>query len=651
VKTALLLAGALLGAQTADRLHGEAMRLLREGKAKEAEAKALETLSQSRRFVAEEEIGKRPERGLLFEEMILEARRSYRARRAGYFRTLGDALSAQEKWAPARKAYRRSLGIEAAPDLYAIMSRHPDLDLQAKLDLLLEAYLAPGSDRGALEVELLATGAYLDRHALKAGLDRKRFGKLSESYPDLELLDRAFPQFQASADGGPLVVSQLFQQGIDLVVYFPVAGCGRCSEELDGIAAPIRDARGKRRLIEVAAFVPESDLPVARRISRLLSLPVRVARTDFVPASAGALPAGEIRVVARGGMTQIRIPMESGPASAEIRARVQSILAFLDAPGLPTEERPELASIPVVSLSRETDDRRAFAEWVATLEKLEKGPAPLDVLHDQLNRLAPRIVPSGREETIAFLTTLSRLEGAHAAKSHFLGLLWDRVGERLLESAKGLDPSIRRTPTGDEGAFFLAVDGNRLLIQRSFAGEGGLSHVDFVLEDESGSPAIRFATREENEPRGVAALQNGAAFFFDSGARLWSGGQVVFEGGPVSVLDGSLVQLRSAIVDTPKADGPLFFDRAGSAEETPLERGLRLFQQGDFGGALLAFGEAEKAIDPVAPYDASDLAYDRARALHEQGKRQEALALFRSIGDVTYQALVDEKARLIESGR
>jgi tetratricopeptide (TPR) repeat protein len=370
-----------------------------------------------------------------------------------------------------------------------------------------------------------------------------------------------------------------------------------------------------------------------------------------VPASAGALPAGEIRVVARGGMTQIRIPMESGPASAEIRARVQSILAFLDAPGLPTEERPELASVPVVSLSRETDERRAFTEWVSTLEKLEKGPAPLDPLYEEINRLAQRVVPSGREETIAFLTTLARLEGAHAAKSHFLGLLWDRVGERLLETAQALDPSIRRTPAGAEGAFFLAVNGSRVLIQRSFAAGAELRHVDFVLEDESGSPAIRFAAREENEPRGVAALENGAAFFFDSGARLWESGQVVFEGGPVAVVGGELVELRSAIVDRPKADGPLFFDRAGSGEDTALERGLRLFEQGDFGGALLAFGEAEKAIDPAAPYDASDLTYDRARALQEQGKRQEALALFRSIGDVTYQALVDEKARLIESGR
>ena len=49
--------------------------------------------------------------------MILEARRSYRERRARYFRTLGDALAAQEQWPASRKEYRRALGIEFIPGL------------------------------------------------------------------------------------------------------------------------------------------------------------------------------------------------------------------------------------------------------------------------------------------------------------------------------------------------------------------------------------------------------------------------------------------------------------------------------------------------------------------------------------------------------
>ena len=654
---ALLLAGILL-AERADVLHEEAVQLLQSGKAPEAEVKAREALAQSQRFVPEEEIGVRPDRGLLFEDMILEARKGYRERRARYFRTLGDALAAQEKWPASRKAFRRVLDIEAVSGLPLLMARHPDLDLESRLDLLIDAYLAPGSDRVELERELLETGAFLDRNALKAGLDRERFAKLKESYPDLELLDFAFPDFQAATDGGTLIPSQLYRAGTNLVVYFPVDGCGRCSEELDGLTDPVRDAQKRRLPIEVAAFVPESDLPVARRIARLLSMPIRVSRKDFLPASTDVLEGGEIRIVARGGMTQIRIPMGGGLASAEIRPRVAASLSFIDEPGLPTEARPEDASVRVVSLSRNSDERRAFTEWIATIEKLEAGPAPLDSLYSELNRVAHRVAPTDREDTWKLLRELSRLEGAHAAKNRFLGLAGERVGEKLLETAKSLDASVRRTPGGEEGVWHLSVAGKRIFLQRSFYTDEGLRDFDFVLEDDSGSLVVLWGARQENAPLGVAAVGDGAVFFFDCaercpGARLWSEGRVAFEGGPAAVIDSALVELRNALVDPPpeSGTGPLFHRSAAGANETALERGLRFFGEKDFAGALLAFKEAEKAIDPVAPYDASDLVYNRARALQEQGKRREALALFRSLGDVSYQSLVDEQARLIESGR
>ncbi len=654
---ALLLAGVLL-AERADVLHEEAVRLLQSSKAPEAEAKAREAIAQSQRFAPEEEIEKRPDRGLLFEDMILEARKSYRERRARYFRTLGDALAAQEKWAASRKAYRRALDIEAIPGLRLLMARHPDLDLESRLDLLGDAYLAAGSDRAQLETELLETGAFLDRNALKASLDRKRFGKLQESYPDLELLDEPFPDFQAATDGGTLIPSQLFRAGTDLIVYLPVDGCGRCSEELDGLTLPIREAQKRRLPIEVAAFVPESDLPVARRIARLLSMPVRVARKDFLPASTGALESGEIRIVARGGMTQIRIPMGEGLAAAEIRPRAGASLSFLDEPGLPTEARPEDASVRVVSLSREPDERRAFTDWIATIEKLEAGPAPLDDLYAELNRVAQRVAATDREDALSLLKALSRLRGAHAAKARFLGLVGERVGEKLLETAKALDASVRRTPGGEEGVFFLAIAVDRIYVQRSFHADGGLRDFDFVLQNQADSIAVLWGAPQEQRPLGVEPLSNGGAFFFDCdercpGARLWAEGKVAFDGGPTEILDSQLIELRSAIVDAPpkRGIGPLFHHRAAGVDESSLERGLRLFGEKDFTGALLAFQEAEKEIDPVAPYDASDLAYNRARALQEQGKRREALAHFRILGDVSYQSLVDEKARFIESGR
>jgi tetratricopeptide (TPR) repeat protein len=355
-------------------------------------------------------------------------------------------------------------------------------------------------------------------------------------------------------------------------------------------------------------------------------------------------------------MTQIRIPMADGLASGEIRPRVAAALAFLDEPGLPTEAEAEDASVRLVSLSKETDERRAFASHLATIEKLEAGPAPLDSMVSELNRVAQRIEPVDSAETWALLKSLSRIRGAHAAKNRFLGLAGERVGEKLLESAKALDPSVRSTPGGEEGILHLAVAENRIFLQRSFHTTEGFAAFDFVLGDQSGSLSVLWAAPEENVPLGVEAVRNGAAFLSDAGARLWADGRVVFEGGPVAVIDSTLVELRSAIVDPPpgrgpSSRGPRFHRPAGGTEEKALERGLRLFDEGDFAGALRAFEEAEKEIDPIAPYDASDLAYNRARALQELGKRREALALFRSLGDVSYLSLVDEKTRDLESGR
>jgi tetratricopeptide (TPR) repeat protein len=382
-------------------------------------------------------------------------------------------------------------------------------------------------------------------------------------------------------------------------------------------------------------------------------MPVRVSRTDFLPSSIRPLEGGEIRIVGRGGMTQIRVPLAEGPAAGEIRPRVAAALSFLDEPGLPTEKEPEDASVRLVSLKKETDERRAFTEWLGTIEKLEAGPAPLDSMYSELNRVALRIEPTDPADTLAILTALSRIRGAHAAKNRFLGLAGERVGEKLLESAKAIDPSVRRTPGGEEGILHVAVAEKRILVQRSFHTEAGLAAFDFVLGDQDGALSVLWAAREDNAPQGVEAVRNGAAFFSGAGARLWADGQVVFEGGPVAVIDSTLVELRSAIVDpAPGRDpGPRFHHIAGSAEEKALERGLRLFREGDFASAHQAFEQAEKEIDPAAPYDRSDIEYNRARALQEQGKRREALALFRSLGDVSYQSLVDEKARAIESGR
>ena len=87
---------ALLVQASADTAHDNARQKLEASDAAGAEAEAREALALSLSFLPELELESRPDKGLLFEDMILEARETYRERRAAYFRTLGDALAAQE---------------------------------------------------------------------------------------------------------------------------------------------------------------------------------------------------------------------------------------------------------------------------------------------------------------------------------------------------------------------------------------------------------------------------------------------------------------------------------------------------------------------------------------------------------------------------
>jgi hypothetical protein len=662
------LAAFLLQAHAADAPYQAALSLLGSGDAAAAETKAREALALSQRFTPEEEIEHRPEKGLLFEEMIQEARKSYRDRRSHYFIALGDALAAEKKWPQARKSYRRAMGIEASPELWYKMAGHPDLAHSERVGFLLEAYLAPGADRARLEAELLATGSFRTRNALKASLDRVRFAKLEESFPELELLDRAFSDFQAATDAGTLIPSQLFRAGTTLLVYAPVDGCGRCSEELDGLTVPVLDARKRRRLIEVAAFVRERDLPDARRIVRLLGMSVGVGRKEGLPPALDFLEQGEIRFVAHGGLTQIRLPMSETIGAFEIQRAAEAILAFFEEPGLPTEKEPEDASLPVVSLKKGADDDTTLREWIEGTRKLEAGPAPLDDLYAEIGRMSQRVVSESAErgELFELLGELSRLEGAIVAKTRVIGALGDRVGEHMLERAQRLDPAVRRTPAGEVGVFHVAVspgrEERRAYLQRSFESDSGLKHFDFVLDADKGLVPV-FAAPSEGKPLGVEAVAAGGVFHSGCsepdrpGCRGVMGiapnGDVLGQATPGAVVEGKAVAIQRALVDVagfPEA-GPHFYRRFDGTAETALERGLRLFEHADFAGAAKAFEEAEKEIDDVAPYDLSDLLYDRGRAFQEQRKRREALEIFRSLGDVSYQALVDEKARLIESGR
>ncbi len=652
---------ALLVQASADTAYENARQKLEASDAAGAEAAAREALALSLSFLPELELEARPDKGLLFEDMILEARESYRERRAAYFRTLADALAAQEKWRASRKAYRRAAQMEPDPEIFLLMADDEDLDGAERVALVLDAYLSSGADRIGLEERLLESGLFRSRNALKASLDARRFPELQSKFPDLELLPGAFPSFQVVTDAGNLNTGELYARGGRLLVYVPVDTCAHCSEQLDGLTIPVTEARKRDAPFFVAAFVPESELPIARRIVRLLAMQVGVGRLEGVPPSVGFYGDGELRVVARGGITQIRIPMYPDLRASEIRRRVEAIFEFLDDPDLPTEERPEHASIPIVTLERHVNEQRALYEWIDQIEKLEAGPAPLDDLYEQLRRLALSIARGSRSRDVGFevMAALSKLDGASASKTRTLALLGSDIGDRLLAAVQKIDANVRRTALSGRGFSFVHViesEPRRVLLQRPFQTIDGLRHFNFVLEDDGHDLKLVFLAPEDDIPRGVEAVgaDDDAAFHFASGEdcsglRLVRGGELVYENCAAAVLDGELVEVRSALVD-PFPGGPVYFRRNVllEHEDTALERGLQLFERGDFAGAAAAFEEASGNVDPVAPYDASELVYNRARSLEEQGKRREALALYRSLGDVGYQSLVDEGAGRIE---
>jgi tetratricopeptide (TPR) repeat protein len=225
---------------------------------------------------------------------------------------------------------------------------------------------------------------------------------------------------------------------------------------------------------------------------------------------------------------------------------------------------------------------------------------------------------------------------------------------------------VKRTPSGEAGVLFLSVapplEGRprRLYLQRSLETDEGLRTVELVLEDSGTDLEILWASLQGRDPLGVRAVDRGAAFFFTCeedasvdcrGVRLMDGSTIVFEGEPAVAFEGRVYRVENAIVDDVDGGPALYRPVDSEPSESSLERGLALYASSDFAAAAAAFEKAVQEIDPVAPYDAADLAYNRARALEALGRRREALEIYRSLGDVSYQNLVDERARLIESGR
>jgi tetratricopeptide (TPR) repeat protein len=653
------------GVQTAEKAYSRAVELLAENDSAGAEAAARRALDVSSRFIPEQEIEVTPEKGLLFEEAIAQARAAYRERRSRYFRALGDALVRQERWAEAQKALHRAVALAPSADTLLLMGSQPGLALREKIRLMVDAYFAPGADKPRLEESLMETGAFLNEKVLQAVLDRKRFTlEVEPDFPDMEVLVAPLPEIRAVTSTGTLVSSDVFAEGMDLVLYFPVTGCNRCSEELDVARRAAAERSGSGRESVVASFVEESDLVTTRRIVRLLGMGIEVGRRDRLPAGVDPDPDGEIRIVTRRGFLQIRIPLGGRPTPGEIRRKVLAAQSLV--PTAPDEEEEDESTAASRAAGKAP---RAFSDLVEQAVALESGPVPIPDLYRQIDRALRRVLTgrSGDAELPGALEKLSRLRGAGSAKARALMALDRTLPDTLLAEVKQLESDIERQAPPQQGVFFvdMAEDGTHILLQRTFLESTFFRNFDFLLKLEDGRLSVAWLRPEPNAPTGVEATTSDAAFFFETGEEdeACRGLRLVglqdeklrYEGCPSHLEDGRIVEEKPALIDAvPGEVAPVFYRRGQVEEgklvapETSLERGLRLFRDGSYPEARSAFQSASDEIDPVAPYDAIDLRYNVARCYEAQGQLRKALELLRSIGDASYQTVVDERAAELE---
>jgi tetratricopeptide (TPR) repeat protein len=652
------------GIGPAEREHSEALRLLGESDGRGAEAAARRALSKSSHFIPEREIEVAPEKGVLFEDMIEEARTAYRERRGRYFKALGTALAAQERWAEARKALRRSANLIPSAETLMAMASHPDLSMAQRVELLVDAYFAPGADPPAIEEALLESGAFADRDVLQAVFDEERFTReLATEFPEIEAVVAPLPEIRVAATSGTFVSSEFLSAGMTVVLYFPVVGCNRCSEELDAIGRALVEWGREGNEFVVAAFVGERELTSTRRIVRLLGMGIEVGRVDRLPAGIEPSEEGEIRIVARGGLMQMRISLGETPSGNEIRRQMEAALRLLGAPkDESTATRRESTGARPVQTGQ---DRKAFSALVDRAAALEVGPVPIPDLYRQIDLSLRNVLREATSEAQAVdaLEKLARLRGAASAKARALLALDRGLPGKLLTAVKQIAPDVDVQARTDQGVYYLDVTElggyKAILLQRSFFGDLMLRNFDFILRLDEGKPSVVWVGPEPEEPTGTRAIPAGAVFFFEGegcrGLRLIGEEGPLYKGCPARLEGEEIIEVKEVLLDpVPSPVAPLFYRRGKIedsrlvAPESSLERGIRLFREGSYRQALSAFQDASKNIDSVAPYDETDLRYNVARCYEALGQRPKALELMETVGDAAYQSVVDERIGELE---
>ncbi len=653
VLAALTLLAQIGSIEPAEEAHAEAVRLLGRDEAAAAEVAARRALAESVLFVPEREFEVAPEKGLVFDEMIEAARTAYRERRARYFQALGSALAAQQRWAEARKALRRSAGLRPAAETYMAIASHPDITIEQRVDSLVKAYFAPGADQQRIEKALVDSGAFASVQVLQALFDRERFSReLASEFPDLEVVVAPFPDVRAATSTGTFVTADLLDEGAVVVLYLPVAGCNRCSEELDGIRRGLAD-RDRETEFVVAAFVDELDLENARRIVRLLGMPIEVGRVDRLPAGIEPAVDGEIVIVARRGLMQVRIPLDEAASSRSIAEQVAAGSRLLG------QQEPSTEPSASPGLGQGNGGRNALVTLFDRAVALEAGPVPIPNVYERVDRDVRSLLRDATsEDAMEVLGELARLRGAGAAKARALLAVDRTLPETLLATVKKIAPDVVRQARPDEGAFYVSLSApsasRRILLQRTFLEGGSLRHFDLIVDLDARGASPVWVGPETDRPSGTQLVSTGAVFFFAKdtcrGLRLVAERELIYEGCPAHMEEGEVVEAVDVLVDpAPPAEAPWFYRRGeiNSSElatpETALEQGIRLFREGSYQGARSMFEQASQEIDPVAPYDETDLRYNIARCYQELGQGPRALQIMETVGDAAYQDLVDER--------
>jgi tetratricopeptide (TPR) repeat protein len=646
------------GIEPAEEAYAEAVRLLAQDEASAAEAAARRALAESSLFVPEREIEVAPEKGLVFEEMIEAARTAYRERRARYFRALGLALTAEERWPEARKALRRSAGLQPTAEIFAAMASHPDIPIEERVDLLVRAYFAPGADQSGIERALLETGAFASGEALQAVVDRERFSReLAAEFPNVEVVVAPLPDVRVATSTGTFVAADLLAEGAVVVLYLPVAGCNRCSEELEGIRRGLGEwNRAAEVEFVVGAFVDEQDLEDARRIVRLLGMLIEVGRVDRIPAGIRPASGGEIVMVARRGVMQIRIPLDEDSSSRVVAEQVAAVA------GLLMEQQPASEARPPLGPAQSDRGRKALAGLIDRAVVLEAGPVPIPNVYEEIDREVRQLLQEAtREDATSVLAELTRLRGAGEAKARALLALDKTLPETLLAAVKEMAPEVLRQAPPEEGVFYVGLTdlsdvsaNRRVLLQRTFLEGDALRHFDLVVDLNAAGASPVWVGPEPDEPTGTRLVSTSAVFFMARdgcrGLRLVGEQGPVYEGCPAHLRDGEVVEEIDVLMEkAPPADGPRFYRRRpiDSAQPTPpetaLEQGIRLFRDGSYRDAIPMFEQAMREIDPVAPYDETDVRYNIARCYQELGEGPRALQVMETIGDAAYQDLVEKR--------